>query len=448
MEKVVEEEEEDGNTDEVDEQPQRKEQQQQHVEEPQEAGLDLAAVPVDKPHADTDLARGTQNKKQEAPYQQQQQHVEQKQKQKHVESGDAKEETKNEVMVPQMLYCLPGGGFNDIVVQLWRCVKYAVKTDRVLILGWENYLPVLPPYEQYFDLKNIPGLKLMSQWEAASIIRAAQARGQEVTHPSKQRLSLTALLGTGEEREDGPPFFIDVASLPNYVFHPKKQYTYHVLLYHKKGNQGTPEATLKHLIFSREIKQTFLSRWSQLPKPYIGMHVRGTDRKCGNKMTLKVFEKTQTLREHLKGAPVYLATDNPEAAVEQIQELKEKQGREITSFTYFPAKKEEENRGGKKEREANVMPLHLNKVLSDEEKHQTNIDGFVDLLLLAFSEKFIMSCGGYSRLAGLLHWDKSIALSTLGLELEEGGDDDVNAVLSEAWREQQKANTKGQGTVA
>jgi hypothetical protein len=413
-------------------QHQHQHQQKDEHEEEEKAGLAPVAVAAEQTHTDAEIplvkpkaVRKIQNRKQQsAPHQQQQQQEEEV------------------VVVPQMLYCLPGGGFNDIVIQLWRCVEYAVKTQRVLILGWENYLPVLPPYEQYFYLNDIPGLTLMSQWEAASIIRAAQAAGQKVTHSAGKRLDLTALLGTGEEKEDGLPFFIEAASMPNYIFDPEKTYTHHVLIYHKKGNKGTPETTLQHLLFSDEVKHTFLSRWGQLQKPYIGMHVRGTDRKCGEKKAPKVLKKVQQLRQRLKGAPVYLATDNPEAAVEQIEELEGRQGREIVSFTYFPDKKEGEEEEGKAEEEKKVVPLHLNKALSDEEKHQTNIDGFVDLLLLAFSQKFVMSCGGYSKLAKLLHEDKGLALGTLGLELEEGGED-VNAVLEEALKQQQQREAEG-----
>ena len=47
----------------------------------------------------------------------------------------------------------------------------------------------------------------------------------------------------------------------------------------------------------------------------------------------------------------------------------------------------------------------------------------MDLLLSTFSEKFIVSFGGYLRLAKLLHWVKNIALGTLDLELEEKGGD-------------------------
>ena len=435
-----------GNEEELEEveeeyEPQQREkqhpQQQEGEHEKEEEEEDLAPVAASpkRTHTDADLplikpkpVRKIQKQKQ--PHHQ----AEAKEKEKEKE-----EEKKGVVVVPQMLYCLPGGGFNDIVVQLWRCVEYAVKTHRVLILGWENYLPVIPPYEQYFYLREITGLTLMSQWEAASIIRAAQAAGQRVTHSAGRRLDLMALLGTGEEKEDGPPFFINAASMPNCIFKPEKTYTHHVLVYHKKGNRGTPEPILQHLLFSQEVKQTFLSRWGKLDKPYVGMHVRGTDRKCGDKKAPKVLEKVQKLRKRLKGAPVYLATDNPDAAAEQIEELEGRQGREIVSFTYYPAEEEEAKEGVKEEdeEEGKAVPLHLNKALSDEEKHQTNIDGFVDLLLLAFSQKFIMSCGGYSHLAKLLHEDKGLALGTLGLELEEGSED-VDAVLEEALQQQNK----------
>lgn len=357
-----------------------------------------------------------------------------------------------EERVPNMLYCLPGGGFNDIAVQLWRCVEYAIKTERVMILGYENYIPVLPPYEQYFRLKTIPGLSLMSQWEAADRIRRAEARGQRVTKAHGKRLPISMLLGNGEETEDGPPFFIATASVPNVAFNPEKNYSQHILVYHKKGNRGTPESTIRHVLFSEEVKRTFLLRWGQISKPYVGMHVRGTDRKCGKKKAPQVMRKVKFLRRRLIGAPIYLATDNPEATIEYRDEFEDNQGRKIFSFTYFPSHQKGVEEPAKDRRmflhdtgtgqtdtneqglagETDVhIPLHLNQALKAEEKHQTNVDSFVDLLLLAFSKRFIKSCGGYSQLAKLLHQDKSLALATLGLSLPLDTDD-VDRVLQEA----------------
>ena len=166
-------------------------------------------------------------------------------------------------------------------------------------------------------------------------------------------------------------------------------------------------------------------------------------------------------RPRLQGAPVYLATDNPQVPEPFRAELEDVQGREIVSFTYHPpersgsAGEEEEEEGGggggrkrgkkgrkgrkkKKQRKAQQEeegvdvvdeegkkegkpePLHLNSHLTPEEKHRTNVDGFVDLLLLAFSKKIITTCGGYTRLARFLHGEKATALSLIGETMEEG----------------------------
>lgn len=232
--------------------------------------------------------------------------------------------------------------------------------------------------------------------------------------------------------------------------------------------QGVGDDTLRHLRFSDEVKRAFLSRWAQLPKPYVGFHIRSTDRSCTpEKFAAILKNQVQKLprRKRLQGAPVYLATDNPKVPEAFRAELEDVQGREIVSFTYHPPERpagkgegegdeegdeEEEGGGGKRggrkgrkkgkkgkgkgkkkgrrqaqaeegeREEGKPEPLHLNAHLTPEEKHRTNVDGFVDLLLLAFSKKVITTCGGYTRLARFLHKEKATALSLIGERLEEG----------------------------
>lgn len=208
---------------------------------------------------------------------------------------------------------------------------------------------------------------------------------------------------------------------------------------------GSGDDSLRHMRFSEEVKRTFLERWSQLPKPYVGFHVRSTDRSCSPEKFQAIL-KTQLQRlpkrkSWLEGAPVYLATDNPEWPEMFRRELEDVQGREIVSFTYHPtaaaADKGGDGDGGWEKEEggkegSHVEPLHLNTHLTPEEKHRTNVDGFVDLLLLAFSAHFIKTCGGYTRLAKFLHGEKATALGLIGETLSEG--QDVNDVLAAAWR--------------
>lgn len=220
---------------------------------------------------------------------------------------------------------------------------------------------------------------------------------------------------------------------------------------------GSGHKTLQSLRLSDQIKRTFLERWGKLHKPYIGLHLRSTDKSCPDAAMQRTLKRTRRLKKlpELEGAQVYLASDNLEVPPKLRRLIEEKQGRIVVSFTYHPQPKnmtgvtipddspgdalEPRNHIQQKRREfkrKGIMPLHLVDYLSPEEKHRTNIDAFVDLMLLAMSERLIISCGGYSRLAQGLHQNKPTVLSLLG-ELPAGhdvddNDLDVDAVLEAA----------------
>jgi hypothetical protein len=334
--------------------------------------------------------------------------------------------------LPKLFYCLPNGGFNDICVETWWCIDYAQRTGRALVWGYHNYIPQVPPYEPYFTLQPIENVTQLSQAEAAAELyaerarRKAQRRFKRIRiHP--RRLKIDFLLGeddVGRERKaQGNPLFINAPGMPQFQFNFSIPHTMaDVVVFHKIGNRGSGFETLRHMRFSDEIKRTFLERWAQLSQPYIGLHVRSTDRSCPREKIERLLKHTRQLSRSraLKGANVYLATDNPEDSEEFLLELRDKQERAIKSFTFIPSENEDGER----------VPLHLNRNLEPEEKHQTNVDGFVDLLLLAFCDHFIKTCGGYGRLANHLHKDKATALSLIGETLAEG--QEVEDVLKAA----------------
>lgn len=223
---------------------------------------------------------------------------------------------------------------------------------------------------------------------------------------------------------------------------------------------GSGHKTLQSLRLSDEIKHTFLERWGQLQKPYIGLHIRSTDKSCPQAALLRALRRTRRLQQapELEAAKqVYLASDNPEVPPKFKRVIEKKQGRAIVSFTFHPRPKNmtgvaipddsprealEASAHIKQKRlefkKKGIMPLHLVDYLSPEEKHRTNIDAFVDLMLLGMSERLIPSCGGYSRLAQGLHENKPTVLSLLG-ELPKGhdvddNDLDVDALLEAALR--------------
>jgi hypothetical protein len=218
---------------------------------------------------------------------------------------------------------------------------------------------------------------------------------------------------------------------------------------------GSGHKTLQSLLLSEEIKCAFLKRWAQLEKPYIGLHIRSTDKSCPKAAMQRTLRRTRKLKHDTDltaATQVYLASDNPEVPKNFRRVIEEKQGRAIVSFTYHPKPKNvsgaalapdasqtaaaaaaaavlERSEYIRQKRiefkQRGIMPLHLVDYLSPEEKHRTNMDAFIDLMLLAMSARLITSCGGYTHLAQGLHKNKPTVLSLLG-ELPAGHDVDDN----------------------
>lgn len=347
-------------------------------------------------------------------------------------------------------YCLLNGGFNDITVEMWKCIQFALETKRTLVLGYENYNPVTPPWTPYFTLQQegFPALRTITPFQAAT---ALNERNRHVSiFPPRLSNDLDPLLGPRPSHGHAPegldplqPFPFDYPNLKHLKFRFEREYDQDVVVFHRQGNVGSGLDLLKNMRFSSEIRRTFLKRWSKLAKPYIALHLRRTDKSCSDKNLKKILKALHRLGKSglVPQGPVYVASDHPELPDDFREELEETQGREVVSFTYHPptheqrnAKKENAHLQRQKEQERHSLGLeglHLHDDLSPAEKHQTNLDAFVDLLLLAMAEELVTSCGGYSRLAGELHEDPAVVLSLLGLPMPGRGEN-VNALLEAA----------------
>ena len=148
--------------------------------------------------------------------------------------------------LPELFYCLPGGGLNDITVEWWHCIEWAIQTGRTLVMGFENYLAPAPPYTPYFELRALPGLTTMSPAEAARRIRKARRRGKVTVFPRRlQRDPDPILVPACESEEERAailaeerPWKFDWDNLHHLGFEFEKEYGQQVVVFHRKGNVG------------------------------------------------------------------------------------------------------------------------------------------------------------------------------------------------------------------
>lgn len=146
----------------------------------------------------------------------------------------------------EIFYCLPGGGLNDITVEWWKCIEWAIQTGRTLVSGFENYLAAVPPYTPYFELKALPGLKTMSPAEAARRIRKARSKGTVTIFPRRLQRDPRPILEPIADSEEEKaailagkrPWRFDWDDLHRLGFEFEKQYGQQVVVFHRKGNVG------------------------------------------------------------------------------------------------------------------------------------------------------------------------------------------------------------------
>jgi hypothetical protein len=136
----------------------------------------------------------------------------------------------------------------------------------------------------------------------------------------------------------------------------------------------------------------FRERYNKLPKNYISVHIRNTDRLSN------VDDFLNKYKEEITGNPIFLATDHAPT----ILKFKEIFGSNLYSFATVP--------------DNNGKNIHYNH--KSVPTRQFNIDCFVDLLLLASGSKLYLSImtiqtgwqntSGYGQFAVDLHNDNEL----------------------------------------
>jgi len=161
-----------------------------------------------------------------------------------------------------------------------------------------------------------------------------------------------------------------------------------VCIYLKGGGGILSIDLLNRCMFKSIIVNVFRERFNKLPKNYISVHIRNTD-KISNVDTF-----LQSYKNELIGQPMFLGTDHAPT----ILKFKEIFGEHIYCFSKIP-----DNNGKNIHENHSLIPTR-----------EFNIDCFVDLLLLASGSKLYISNvinhyqSGYGTLAMNLHKNKEL----------------------------------------
>lgn len=271
--------------------------------------------------------------------------------------------------------CRPEGGLNDMLSQTGRCFDYCLRHGRTLVVDTENIETFAEPFARYFRIEH-PRVRVI--YDVDGFIAEAHAKGLGV-FPGHARLA-----------HDGAPPDYD-PERRNYclggepvTFDFGRAHEASVLVHHQCGMAEIGTEFLRSLRLSPEMCREVARRWSELPKPYLGVHVRHTDIKGDIAPILPLLER-------YKGA-VFLATDSAE--VQARLRSARTQGVFTTEIPDF---------GGN--------ALHLERV-TGAAKSRVNATAVVDLVLLALAENVYAapSRSGYSTLAKILNRSQQTAV--------------------------------------
>jgi hypothetical protein len=272
------------------------------------------------------------------------------------------------------LVCFLQAGINDMLSRILDCYNYCLKYNRILVIdsshNWfkediRDYINFNSPIIYKGDLNKL-----------------YDRLNKETTYPPEFKGILNIR------------FNFKWALSVNYTYKNKiidsdlsRDYIETVKIYVACGNIR-PINLFKICSFKPFVLDVFRERYNKLPKDYISIHIRNTD-----KLT-NVDDFLNKYKEEITGKSIFLATDHAPT----ILKFKEIFGSNLYSFATIP-----DNNGKSIHNNHGSVPIR-----------QFNIDCLVDLLLLASGSKIYLSYivnhyqSGYGQLALDLHNNKGL----------------------------------------
>jgi hypothetical protein len=184
----------------------------------------------------------------------------------------------------------------------------------------------------------------------------------------------------------------------------KKQYDEDVLVSFSLGG-GICREIIKCMRFKSNVLDIYKSRIAKMPKDYIGIHIRNTDKKSDIPAFIAKHSNIfipQNSDIQLEGA-IFLASDD----IKLLNDFKTKY-KNIYTFSNIPLRKKGEE--------------NIHKYSHDMEHSMFIIDCLVDLLMLASGKEYFYSTkytntyvpSGYSKLAEIMFNNKNILHNMIG----------------------------------
>jgi len=277
----------------------------------------------------------------------------------------SKQPEKPVYLEPKYVLCIPQEGIMDKFHTIYRCLNYAKKTNRVLIIDttkdWFN-----DDINQYIHFHS----SYIYTGPSNSIIHRIN---KLTTYPRNINIEKLDTIKKIKKNADAHhKFYINNICLS---FGLNKQYDESIVVYSNGGGGNGLISLLEMSTLNAEVISMYKLRRAQLPDKYVGIHIRNTD------YTSDVPNFVKTHDHIFRNNAVFLASDNKKT----IDSIKNKYGKNIYTFASIP-----DNDG---------KPIHEYYNRTQKEAKIYNIDTLVDIFLLAAADNYYFSCvkSGFSK---------------------------------------------------
>jgi len=254
-----------------------------------------------------------------------------------------------------IVVCRPQGGLNDMFCQIYRCLRYALRHNRLVYVDTETNPKFLEPLSLYFTPLS-PHLKFIARVEASEIL----SNSGSAVRPNIP-WDYEAVWDTGSHS------FIEKISLEKLTFDFNTSHSEEVLIHHQAGGGLDSARLLLLMSMTPHLKDVLVTRLGTFPKDYAAAHVRYSDYESDYK---NLLPKTLSKKRNV----LFLSTDNDQV-IEWVK-----------------------------------INLPWVETLDYQKSKNRNIEAFCDLFMLANARTVIpvplvnneVAFSGYSRLASLM----------------------------------------------
>jgi len=287
----------------------------------------------------------------------------------------------------KLVLCRPQGGFNDMLVQIEKCCRYAERENRIVVVdtAYKHTNAFYDAFSNYFTSRHDNLILDINNYSLSEVERPE-------IYPSflQGRIDSYKTRWAPEVRNH-----IDIETNSLTTFDMSKSYPQKVLVHHQSGGGELSFHTLSRIALQKSLVMELTRRVLSIGGPYIAVHIRNTDYRTKYDRFLEQISSINFRK-------IFVATDNSSVVKDFKVHLGDSRVLSFSDLSSRPG-----------------IPLHRNQTFGPLIQRR-NRDTILDLFTLALANKLYilpiekqpLRYSGYSLLANNLWKNKSV-LKTL-----------------------------------